>query len=50
MKLGDGFLGGGCGALQVLVGSGCGTELALAPLTGIQPWGMELSPCGAGAD
>lgn len=30
----------------VVAGSNSGSH----PLAGIQPWGMELSPCGAGAD
>lgn len=33
-----------------ITGSGCGAELSPAPLVGVQPWGVELSPCGPGAD
>lgn len=32
------------------VGRSCGTELLPASLAGIQPRGLELSACGAGAD
>lgn len=37
------------GSAGAVTGRGCGPELSPVPPAGIQPWGVELSPCGAGS-